>query len=749
MFRRPRLFAALSAVVAVLPLLLLGAQPAYAQPTSSNWFVGALPNFPQSNLHIALNGNVTQVSCFGQMNGSETTGPYSYTYSSIDGAPESNLSGVFQQNETECESSGAGGGAIGADGTVYNASSDHTASYANKVVASKDGVVAWTLPIVPPAASNCTNNPYVEKIMVGADQDIYFIVKSGGYACNYAAFLFGVNADTGAIKFQAPLVQDGFYQLGIYNTGIAVYWLNYGEEFRFFDYNGVENVQMAFDPVLASNENLAHWAIHPDGTMYMTVQKSNDTTCTSGGTITNSVIRRDLTGTEYIYDVSGYCMQVVSFGISPNGGAVFLGTEANGYGQESLVYLYPDNTTSMVGANRKDGRGLEYYRGFNVDMRGNVLTMQQVNNPQNNPDLYFTLFGPNGSVLAEYSTLSLRANEYEKFNPGEGTVTAVANGAVYTTICYANEYGEDCGVNPSYQKLLKVGFAEVDFEYPETAILGYQASPSSTLNYVALGDSFSSGEGVPDFIPPSDTNGCHKSYDAYANLLSEDPSFVLSLTNFAACSGAISDDVTEIDPNRSPQYGLPLQTVSIPSDTDVITISIGGNDVAFKEYAISCVNPLGLQNCGLTSTQYIETQNRINNDLPSRLAAVYAAIRAEAPSAHIYVLGYPHLVPFLEEGYEPGTCRYLDAAERVNARDVVTNLNYTISTAVDAADVADGEGNGFTFVSTNDDGSPFIGHELCSADPYFNDLSYPVDYTFHPNAVGHQKYADILKEAMG
>jgi hypothetical protein len=55
------------------------------------------------------------------------------------------------------------------------------------------------------------------------------------------------------------------------------------------------------------------------------------------------------------------------------------------------------------------------------------------------------------------------------------------------------------------------------------------------------------------------------------------------------------------------------------------------------------------------------------------------------------------------------------------------------------------------FVDAMATGSPFIGHDVCSSNPYVNGLTLlPGDTSesFHPNVKGQQAYADLLAAAM-
>jgi lysophospholipase L1-like esterase len=94
-------------------------------------------------------------------------------------------------------------------------------------------------------------------------------------------------------------------------------------------------------------------------------------------------------------------------------------------------------------------------------------------------------------------------------------------------------------------------------------------------NYVALGDSYSSGTGTRDY---SLNSGCQRGPYAYPALIKADrPGTNLT---FVACSGATTGDV------------LANQVPSLNASTNVVTITIGGNDAGFSSVITACAAPL-------------------------------------------------------------------------------------------------------------------------------------------------------------
>ena len=120
--------------------------------------------------------------------------------------------------------------------------------------------------------------------------------------------------------------------------------------------------------------------------------------------------------------------------------------------------------------------------------------------------------------------------------------------------------------------------------------------------YVSLGDSYSSGEGVPAFEPGTakdveavggdrPDNTCHRSWQgAYGRLLVADRSIQANLqpAAFAACSGAVTRDFD--DPDGNPERdGEPAQIAHVSEFTNLVTLSVGGNDVGFSDIAAICL----------------------------------------------------------------------------------------------------------------------------------------------------------------
>ncbi|MFJ8882548.1 SGNH/GDSL hydrolase family protein [Streptomyces sp. NPDC102402] len=228
------------------------------------------------------------------------------------------------------------------------------------------------------------------------------------------------------------------------------------------------------------------------------------------------------------------------------------------------------------------------------------------------------------------------------------------------------------------------------------------AQPASAAggNYVALGDSYSSGVGAGSYT--SESGDCLRSTKAYPYLWknANNPS---SFT-FVACSGATTSSVSS------------GQLSALSSSTTLVSVTAGGNDVGFADVMQTCV----LQSEANCVSRVNTAVSQMQNTLPGRLDSLYDGISSRAPQAHVVVLGYPRFYKL------SGTCiAGLTETERGainNASDVLNGV-----LAKRAADA------GFTFSGVADE---FTGHELCSGDAWIHSVSIPITNSYHPKAIG-------------
>jgi hypothetical protein len=265
---------------------------------------------------------------------------------------------------------------------------------------------------------------------------------------------------------------------------------------------------------------------------------------------------------------------------------------------------------------------------------------------------------------------------------------------------------------------------------------GCTPSPS----YVALGDSYTSGPA----IQPQDPSvpGCLRSEINYPHLVA--PGLDLAFRD-VSCSGAQTKDMTasqDVDPNPDPSP----QFDALDRDTKVVTIGIGGNDIGFVDIAETCVRLATQQPLATAPCRDYYTANGIIRDridaLKPRLDAVFNGIRKRSPSAKVFVVGYPDILPEDPAAYI--SCRAtlpVATGDIPYLRDKVEKLlNLTIKNRATL--------HGAFYVDTY---TPSIGHDACQppALRWVEPVAPAADAApVHPNRFGMQATAQDVRAAM-
>lgn len=261
---------------------------------------------------------------------------------------------------------------------------------------------------------------------------------------------------------------------------------------------------------------------------------------------------------------------------------------------------------------------------------------------------------------------------------------------------------------------------ELDFyaksytEKPKVVTLTTHGYTVPRLDYLALGDSFTSGEGeINDSSYQSGTNDefekCHLSARSYpyviATLLGIEAQYVHSV----ACSGAKTSDVIgedagywgqgarldndKLDLTKTARVLYQKQSIEAFNPGRVhqiafvskykpriITIGIGGNDVGLMEKLRTCV---GLDSCEWANTA--EGREKTALEIKAAfdtLVTTYTAIHNASPRSKIYAVGYPKVID------AEGQCTFFDGtllntAERKFMNEAVQYINQIVSAAAE------------------------------------------------------------------
>jgi lysophospholipase L1-like esterase len=250
-----------------------------------------------------------------------------------------------------------------------------------------------------------------------------------------------------------------------------------------------------------------------------------------------------------------------------------------------------------------------------------------------------------------------------------------------------------------------------------TVSVGIPAVAADTIDYVALGDSAAAGP----LIPSQDINlACLRSDNNYPAVAAK--ALGARLTD-VSCSGAKITDFT------GRQFGfLPPQFDALNSGTDLVTLTIGGNDIGLVQAALGCLNlfpePFGFSCADRLTAGGKDSLGTAIAAWAPQVGQALDAIRAKAPKAKIVVAGYGTYVQ--HNGCHP--------IQPIWARDA----NY-IQASVDKLSAVlrdQAVSHGATFV---DLAAVSIGHDTCAA-PWNRYLEGLIPTTaaapLHPNAQG-------------
>ncbi|MEU4448382.1 GDSL-type esterase/lipase family protein [Actinosynnema sp. NPDC050801] len=320
--------------------------------------------------------------------------------------------------------------------------------------------------------------------------------------------------------------------------------------------------------------------------------------------------------------------------------------------------------------------------------------------------------------------------------------------------------------------------------------VAFQPIADNPYHVVGMGDSYASGEGASaggglDYLPETDyveeweggdlRNSCHRSKDAWIRKarLPGDVDNIGRLSDiysdvelsFVACSSARTYHV---------RSGGKWQSSSLPQNdlgyldnhTDLVTLSIGGNDARFSAVFDNCVAQIGQGMCMSSTlpvvdpltgdekagqTEELETHlpKWIDNEVRTNVVSVLTEIKQKAPNARLILMGYPKLIG-PEDCLAASVGFTLQQAERAWLDETLApKLSSMLAAAAGqvGADYVDPDGE-------------FEGHRICDDDHaiwgvVFTDKAKadsgtgkPAMKSFHPDTDGAALFARALEREL-
>jgi lysophospholipase L1-like esterase len=199
-----------------------------------------------------------------------------------------------------------------------------------------------------------------------------------------------------------------------------------------------------------------------------------------------------------------------------------------------------------------------------------------------------------------------------------------------------------------------------------------------------------------------------------------------------SCGGAVTKNLLD-----GGQFFQGPQIRTITRETKLVTITVGGNDVAY----IGDLSMLAARNSTTLFGRLVklfwggskQATDRDYDGLRNQLTATLAAIRRQAPKARIFVVTYPTILP------STGTCEKigLTDAEAATMRVVGDQLAETTRMAT--------EQGGAILVDMNMLGR---GHHACSSSPWTAGWTDASVAPFHPTMQGANATAAAISAAI-
>lgn len=269
--------------------------------------------------------------------------------------------------------------------------------------------------------------------------------------------------------------------------------------------------------------------------------------------------------------------------------------------------------------------------------------------------------------------------------------------------------------------------------------LGSLASPAYA-EYVALGDSyaaFGNQSKQAGFTPA----GCGQSLTNYPKVLSANPA--IGELSDVTCGGAEIPNLAGDQTVATPPGVASPQFAALSAGTDLVTLSIGGNDVGFASI-VGCITRQGpFEDLLPEATCESQIGETIDTGIAGIFAqggpvdTVYAAIKDASPDATVIATRYMPLMP--AAGISCEFTNNLNPLDVAWAREVTEDINAAVHAAATR--------NGHTSVLPTDASD----RSACaSPDKRWTSFMGAIDDAapFHPTALGQEAMAAAITSAL-
>lgn len=258
---------------------------------------------------------------------------------------------------------------------------------------------------------------------------------------------------------------------------------------------------------------------------------------------------------------------------------------------------------------------------------------------------------------------------------------------------------------------------------------GQKALPQDS-EYVALGSSFAAGPGVGNKRAQGSPWLCKRSESNYAHLVAKKMNYKLT---DVSCGGATTDNILD-----QRQFFTPPQIEAVTEKTRLVTITIGGNDLAYIGNLIAWSSQNSSENtpfmfrvAGLNKITPESEVNRNIQGLPNKLDKIIHSIKKRAPHARIILLDYLPVLP------EKKSCFQLPLTEEQlrKSQEIAEILSKITAQAA--------QKNKVDFIQGS---TVSKGHDVCSAHSWIQ--PYGSFSSYHPTQLGMGAIANAILKVL-
>jgi lysophospholipase L1-like esterase len=311
-------------------------------------------------------------------------------------------------------------------------------------------------------------------------------------------------------------------------------------------------------------------------------------------------------------------------------------------------------------------------------------------------------------------------------------------------------------------RLLALLFAVSAVAGPGSAAARAALAVPANTNYVSLGDSYAAGYGI-GASTGRPVAGCAQSTRDYPHQVAA--TLGLNLTD-VSCSGAVTANI-DTTAQVTSSGAAPVQDTALSASTNLVTLTVGGNDFGFTAIAEACaaLSPTGGVLGGDSGLVPFQAPNcksayapaggpdalsaRITTTVAPAVSRVLAGIKAKAPNAKILVVDYPAIST--DQG-NPTTCFSSPLApDSFPFTTVDTPYLAARQAELNNAIKIQARAHGAGFVETYPQS---LAHSAChsAADPWMNGITLSgtefAPGSLHPNLQGATQIASVLAPAI-